>query len=280
MKLIPGVLILVGAVLLLGVHKRHWGGSTGQNSGAKDDTTVTIRSTYITSGQESKRSRSVFYRSGPAIRRDSFGDKAAPAITTIANCDKKSGFLIDWDRHEYRAYKPIAHLWSDTQIEEYLKQHPSNAVRVESQTVDTGERSAFLGYSAKHLITTTNVLQTDHNSGGKETIDGWYIDGDPIEANCVPASMRAQASYVLATALVVFPDAPQFHHVGPIPVGLAVESTRTITFASTQKTVVRKQVVEELLRRPLKPSLFRVPVGFRENPQLLHGTAPAADQVE
>ena len=76
-----------------------------------------------------------------------------PKIATIANCETKSGFLIDLNMREYRTYKVVKFL-SDAELAEYLKQNPGNAVPVESHTVDTGEQKTFFGRPAKHLITT------------------------------------------------------------------------------------------------------------------------------
>ena len=236
------------------------------------DTTVKTSTIVTEGGQRHQGTRYVYYRRGAMRRRESVDSKGTPSIATIANCETRSGFFIDLNAREYRTYKVVNFL-SDAQLAEYLKQHPSNAVPVESSTVDTGERKTFFGHSAKHFITTIKRAPSKGNGGGEESIDGWYIDHERPDNNCAPDYTANQLSYLLPTGLVTYPDVPQFHHTGPLPSGLAIKLVHTIKFAGSEgnasdQPFTTEENVEDLVDAPVQPSLFELPSGFHENPQL------------
>lgn len=134
--------------------------------------------------------REVRYRRGAMRRKDSLGDGTTAIISNIANCDTKTGFLIDPKAREYRTYK-VVRFWPMAQLDDHLKKNPHDAVQIESKTIDTGERKMFFGHSAKHLITTTRRSPDEKDAGGEETIDGWYIKHEVPDNNCAPDFVRA-----------------------------------------------------------------------------------------
>lgn len=242
------------------------------------DTTVKTLTVFTDSGAQSNVQnpdvhRETYYRRGTMRRRDSLGDRGGPLSSSLANCQSKTGFLIDLNAREYRTFKVVTFL-AEPQRRDYLLKNPQSAVQVESRTVDTGERKAFFGYVAKHLITTTTRPPNKNSGGGEETIDGWYIDHEAADNNCAPEYVHSDPYYVLATGLVLPVEVPQFQHTGPMPLGLAVKSTRTVRIAGAKngaatRTITGEVTVEELSDSPLSPSLFELPTGFRENPRLL-----------
>jgi hypothetical protein len=215
--------------------------------------------------------RTVHYRHGMMRREDSLGAGIKPSIAQIANCGTKTGFLIDLNSHEYRDYK-VVEFAPEAQRSDYLHKTGGRAVQVESKTVDTGEQKVFFGRPAKHLVTTTK--RADANShGGEEIIDGWYIDHELPDRNCAPDFVRSEPYHVIGSALVDYPDVAQFHHTGPLPTGLAVRSKFTFKLGATKdgtpgRTITIENTVEELSDSPLSPSLFELPNGLHENPQL------------
>jgi hypothetical protein len=218
--------------------------------------------------------RTVHYRHGIMRREDSLGAVTTPSIVDIANCETKTGFLIDLNAHEYRNYKVVI-FKSEAQRGEYLKKTGKTAVQVDSETVDTGERKVFFGHSAKHLITTIKRADAN-NRGGEETFDSWYIDHEPPDHNCAPDFVRSEPYYVIGSALVDYPDVAQFHHTGPLPTGLAVKSKFTSKLAANKdgtpgRTITVEKTVEDLSDSLLSPSLFERPDGLHENPQLFRG---------
>lgn len=206
-------------------------------------------------------------------------DGLSGGIADIANCETKTGFLIDLDAHEYRNYR-VVRFASESQRGQYLQKMGKTAVQVESKTVDTGERKVFFGHVAKHLITTTK--RADGNSlGGEDVVDGWYIDHELPDRYCAPDFVREEPYYVIGTTLVEYPEVVQFHHIGPLPTGLTVRLKVTSKLAATKgdavgRTITIEKTVEELSDSPLSPSLFQLPSGLHENPQLFRGRTPSS----
>jgi hypothetical protein len=215
------------------------------------------------------------YRHGMMRREDSLSG----GIAEIANCETKTGLLIDLDAHEYRSYN-LVKFESESQRVEYLQKMGKTAVQVESKTVDTGERKIFFGHVAKHLITTTE--RADGNSfGGEDLVDGWYIDHELPDRYCAPDFVREEPYYVIGTTFVEYPEVAQFHHIGPLPTGLPVRIRVTSKRAATKggtvvRTITIEKTVEELSDLPLSPSLFQLPGGFHQNPQLFRGRTPSS----
>jgi hypothetical protein len=243
------------------------------------DTTVKTHSVDSDSGappnmQNPSENRDVRYRSGTMRRKDSLGDGETPLISNIANCDTKTGFLIDPKKREYETYK-VVKFWTMSQLDDFRQKNPQDVVQIESKTIDTGQRKTFFGYPAKHFITTTRRSADQKSAGGEETIDGWYIDHETPDNNCAPDFVRTEPSYVVGTALVMFPQIAHVNHTGPVPTGLAVKLTLTHKVAGSKGSADRimrtEETVEELSDSPLSPSLFGLPSGFRENPHLLGG---------
>jgi hypothetical protein len=222
--------------------------------------------------------RKVQYRQGTMRREDSLGATTTASIADIGNCETRTGFLIDLNAREYRNYKLMIFA-SEAQRGKYLQKTGKTAVQVDSKTVDTGERKVFFGHSAKHLITTTKRADAK-NRGGEEIVDGWYIDHQVPDRNCAPDFVRSEPYYVIGSALVDYPDVAQFHHTGPLPTGLAVKSRFTSKLASSKdgtpgRVITIEKTVEDLSDAPLSPSLFQLPNGLHENPQLFRGHTPS-----
>jgi len=205
-------------------------------------------------------------------RKDSLESGTMASFSDIANCDTRTGYLIDLVAHEYQNYK-LVKFWTMAELEGYLQKNSQDAVQIESTTVDTGERQMFFGRSAKHFITTTRRPPDKNNPGGEETIDAWYIDHEPPDKNCAPEYVRTEPYYVIGTALVLYPQLARFHHTGPVPAGLKVKVIYihrvTGTKNSPDRILTLEETVEELSDSPLNPSLFELPAGFHENPHLL-----------
>ena len=90
--------------------------------------------------------------------------------------------------------------------------------------------------------------------------------------------MRSEPYYVAGTALVDYPDVALIHHTGPLPTGLAVKLKLISKLAAVKKgtasrTITVEKTVEELSDSPLSPSLFQLPNGLHENPELFRGHA-------
>lgn len=209
----------------------------------------------------------ILYNKGSLRKREN----PTASIMDIANCDTRTGFLIDSKAHEYTTYKVVRYM-PTTQVEEYLKKNPQSAVDIESTTVDTGERKMFFGHPAKHFVTTTKRAPDKNNAGGEETVDVWYIDHELPDNYCAPEYVRTEPFYVFGTALVMFPEVSRLHHTGPIPTGLAVKRTATHKISGTggapDRIITTTEIIEEISDSPINPSLFELPQGFRQNTHL------------
>jgi hypothetical protein len=175
--------------------------------------------------------REVLYRHGAMRRRDNLETDTEPYLEDIANCEARTGFLVDLAAHQYKNYKVVKFL-SESERIDYLRKTGRPAVLVETKTVDTGERKPYFGYSAKHLITTAWLANVQDS--GEETIDGWYIDHEGLDRSCAPDFVRTEPYYVVGTGLVMYPDVAQVQHTGPLPTGLAVVLKLTDKRAATK----------------------------------------------
>ena len=242
------------------------------------DTTVKTRTVSTDTGapanvQNPSEHWDVRYRKGVMRRKDSLGDGATTIFSNIANCDTRTGLLIDPVAREYRTYK-VVRFSPPAQLDEYRKKNPRDVVEVQSTTVEMSERKIFFGHTARHFITTTEVV--DRNKAtGDETVDGWYIDQDTPDNNCAPDYVHTDPFYAIGSALVTPPQIAHFNHSGPLPTGLAVQLIVTQKTPGSSGTAARvfrmEETVEELSDSPLSPSLFELPSNLRENPSLLGG---------
>ncbi len=237
--------------------------------GSHADTTIKKHTTVTDSNPPANvESRSdieeIFYKKGSLRKREN----STASIMEIANCDTRTGFLIDSKAHEYRSYK-VVRFMPTAQIEEYASKNPQSAIVIESTTVDTGEQKVFFGHLAKHFITTTKRIADKENAGGEETVDGWYIDHELPDNHCAPEYVRTEPWYVVGTALVMPPQIARLHHTGPIPTGLPVKRFATHKIPGTggapDRIITTSEIIEEISDSPLNPSLFDLPTGYRQN---------------
>src|SRR5581483_7119524 len=242
------------------------------------DTTVKTHAIITDTGapanvQNPSEHRDVRYRKGIMRRKDSFGDGTTTIFSSIANCETRSGFLIDPVSREYRTFK-VVRFSPSTQLDEYRKTNPRDVIELQSTTVETGERKTFFGHPARHFITTTEAANNS-KAGGEETVDGWYIDHETPDNDCAPDYVHTDPFYAIGSALVMPPQIAHFNHTGPVPTGLAVQLTvthKTPGGKGTGARVIRtEETVEELFDSPLGTSLFDLPSGLSQNPNLLGG---------
>ena len=233
--------------------------------------TVTTDSQPPSNVENQSDTRDIYYRKGSMRRKDTLGSSASLQFSEIANCDRRTGFLIDLNAHEYRTYK-VVKFTPTAALEMYLKNNPQNVVDIESKTVDTGERKMFFGQLAKHFITTTTRSSDGQNAGGEEIIDAWHTEHQSGDNNCAPDFVHTEPFYAIGTALVTYPQIPRFHHIGPIPTGLPVKlkaTHKTPGEKNSIRVLTVEETVEELKDDDVNPSLFELPSGVKENPRLL-----------
>ena len=145
-----------------------------------------------------------------------------------------------------------------------MKGHPERAVPIEAQTSDTGERSTFFGLPAHHLVTEFRRP----SNGEREVWDGWYIDRPAFEIRGMPCPQH--------WLVISFPTFTMWDRcLLDLPLNLLTAYFRPAAVNGSQKqhvSIIRSELtVEEYSDRPLDPSLFRLPFGYRENPNILRG---------
>jgi hypothetical protein len=214
-----------------------------------------------------------------------------PHMALIQQCASRHGLDIDLDHHEYVEEK-LPRYPSERDYEKRVKEARQKAreqpvqpptVRIESNTVDTGETKTIFGHKARHFITTIkDTPLVEGRSGDEERIvDGWYFDIPAPVSTCEPAYMAARQGISVAvflTSSLESPIRPEVHHTGPVvngfPVRLKITSHKIDKSSGTptvQNTTIETEVVE-FSEEPLSPSLFEVPSGFKRVKRLYqHG---------
>ena len=204
-----------------------------------------------------------------------------PHMALISHCETGKGYEVDLDSHEYVEGK-LPHYLSE---EEYRKRAEEAkkkvaekptlppTLRLEGNTVDTGETRTIFGHTARHLITTYKEIPLEEGvqKEAQERIeDGWYLDMPEPATSCVPGYMLRGHNMVFTT--LRSPGTKEndirieAHHTGPVVEGMAVKLTittkRKIDGKETDSFYEREVV--ELSEEPLDPALFEVPPGFKK----------------
>jgi len=204
-----------------------------------------------------------------------------PRIATIARCDLGQTFNLNLDSGEYDSgpYPPnqlaMAQLMSLAS-----KMPPQTApvekptVRIETTTVDTGERMQMFGRMARHVVTTRKEipLEDSQRLPQESVTDGWYIDLDQ-RLSCGPRWPEGTKAHSFSTvaAMGAQPvDRPEFIDIGDAKTGFALRQVDTtiatipLPDGSVKHTESKfEREVTQFQEGPLDPSLFEIPAGFR-----------------
>jgi hypothetical protein len=150
-------------------------------------------------------------------------------------------------------------------------QDPSKlpAYRVETTTVDTGERKEIFGQTARHVITTIKTTPLADTTGelSVRVKDGWYIDYNS-KISCEPETKPQTYGWFMSGGGLTKTSREEHVFVGDPEKGLLVEGTQnsgtaTINGSNGVNLTLSNDVqVTEFYRGPLDPSLFDVPTGF------------------
>jgi hypothetical protein len=266
-------------LLLLGVPLFH----TSSSSGLK----FSVRHTHegISSDQtlyvEQDRRRTEYRNStgGEKLRWDeSRNVRFGPQLASIVRCDLGQMFELNLDSGEYAAAPYPPQPLSKTQTEALGLKTPQfmasdkPTLRIETSTLDTGDRRDFFGHTARHVITTRSQIPLEGSTSNAQEMvtDGWYIDLD-TSISCD----RKRLSGKPAHAFLAVGNAPiekmEFVDKGEPESGFAIEWKITTKEAITlsdgtrkDRTFVHEMCVTQLFEGPLDPALFTIPIGFRQ----------------
>lgn len=208
-----------------------------------------------------------------------------PRLASITRRDLGQTFDLNLDAGEYVVFPYAPKQLSKAQTEalglklkplEFLSDKPT--LRIETTTLDTGERKEFFGHAARHVITTVKQIPLEGSkSDAQEMVrDGWYIDLD-TSFPCGWKRHSGKPAYV--HAFLRAGNAPierrEFVDKGEPETGFAIEQKTTTREPMTlsdgtkkERTSVDEMRVIQLVEGPLDPGLFTVPTGFRQVKQI------------
>lgn len=130
-------------------------------------------------------------------------------------------------------------------------------------TKDTGERKQMFGYTARHIITTMEMKSSPDACSQVDTkmqIDGWYIDA----AFALDCDMGAGYSGYRPKASGGCQDRYETKQIGAARKGYPVWEKMTMFGPNGAESFTTTTEVVEFSQATLDPSLFDVPVGYRE----------------
>lgn len=203
-----------------------------------------------------------------------------PHIAAIIRCDSGRMFNLNLDAAEYdqAPYPPNQQAMKDLMARAAKMPQVSNpeppTVRIETTTVDTGERNNIFGQKARRIVTTRKTIPL----GGTRTLpqetitDGWYIDFDqwlPCE-HWWPAGTKAHLIAGAWSGAGQPAERYEFVDIGDAQTGypLLETSTTTATITLADRTVKKTESksgmqVTLFQEGPLDPALFEIPAGFK-----------------
>ncbi len=213
---------------------------------------------------------------------------SGPQLAAITRCDLGQVFELNLDSAAYvSAPYPPKPLPAEIGARGLgtLAMSPSRepTLRIETTTVDTGERREFFGRIARHVIITRKQipLEGSHSEPQETVADGWYIDFDS-ELSCDSKLSRKKRAtgYLVKGELA---EKPEFINIGESETGFAVQlvmvskDTYTLPDGSHKQTDSKSEtLVTQLELRSLDPRLFEIPPGFRHVQHIERNPATAS----
>ena len=273
MRFPPGLLLFLSLFLL-----QASSGSVETTSGTGIRMTVQIgfdkNKSQYTSYIEADRKRTEHQNSmGGGRHADGTLDmRRGPRLASITRCDLGQTFDLNLEDREYVVFpypsQPLTKIEIATRDLSVPRKIDSAAptVRIETTTVDTGERKELFGHLARHVITTwKQTLLAGSQAEPQETVtDGWYIDLD-MSTTC-DLKWGSRAHLRPGPALEKY----EFVDKGNAETGFAVEqkirSRGTLSTSDGTKTEIAyssELKITEFTVGRLDPALFEIPPNFR-----------------
>lgn len=212
---------------------------------------------------------------------------SGPRLAAITRCDLGQLFELNLDAAEYVSAPYPPKPLTSAEIEARglstvdLSQSGKPTLRIETTTVNTGERKEFFGHTARHVIITRKQipLEGSHSEPQETVTDGWYIDLDP-QVSCdlrLSKGKRAHGYARVWSPGKQPPEKPEFVDIGESETGFAVQSvmvskdTYTLPDGTNKQTNSKSEtLVTQLELGSLDPGLFEIPPRFKHvrNPRV------------
>lgn len=199
-----------------------------------------------------------------------------PHAAMITRCDLGKEFMLNLDAHEYSAIPYPPKFFAEALAKAKAQPRPATSpqppkptVRIETTTVDTGEREQIFGRTARHMMITQKYIPLAGSAeiAQESVTDAWYIDLD-TQLSCdfkFPPGTRAHSFGATSKS-----EVPEFVDSGESPKGFSVAQTTRITSSlkspdgSTQQHTSQSEMsVVDFVNGPLDPALFEIPAGFK-----------------
>jgi hypothetical protein len=228
--------------------------------------------------------------SGGSKRLDGSADvRYGPRLASITRCDLGQAFDLNLDTGEYVATphppKPLSKKETEAlglRVPEFAASGKPT-LRIETTTVDTGERKEFFGHTARHIITTRKQtpLESSKSEAQQMVTDGWYID---LETSISCDRQRPEGKRDHAHALLVAGNMPvekiEFIDNGAPETGFAIQwKITSVAFrlrdgTKKEQTSFSEMRMTQLVEGPLDSALFAVPTGFRQVERIERNPTP------
>ena len=253
---------------------------TQQNAGTKlvwHYTSGTFAGGEVTTYTMGDRRRTEYHNTSQNRQPDgsfSIGDPRANVV--IQRCDLGRSFGLSTKAQEYSEKEYPTKFLTDERKARFDDSDWNTsklpAYRVETKTVDTGEREEIFGQQARHVITTIKTTPLGDAKGqlSVSVKDGWYIDYDR-RISCEPSGETKIHTFGWLTTGGAFIriDKAENIFIGQPEEGLLLKGIQnsgitTINGSNGVNLSLSNDVqVTDFYRGPLDPALFEVPSGFK-----------------
>jgi hypothetical protein len=235
---------------------------TGLTLGTAVFADVKIKSKQTSGGQGYENTT---YIKGKRQRTESMGGM----MVGITQCDLRRSIQITPSTQTYivTMFDEPATTSTQTTTSTRASNGPTRAGGTITSTVtikDTGERKQMFGFTARHLIITTEMVSSPdacNKTDMKMQTDGWYIDAE-FALDC---DLGFSGGYSpKSSASGGCRDRYVMKQVGAGKRGYPVYEKMTTFDASGKETFSTVSEVLEISRATLDPALFEAPAGYRE----------------
>ncbi len=160
-----------------------------------------------------------------------------PRLVLITRCDLGQIFELNLDDAQYVStpYPPKPFTKKEIEARGLNRLNMSTSekptLRIETTTLDTGERKEISGHIARHIIMTRKQipLEGSHSQPQDTVTDGWYIDFDQ-SLSCdrrPPKGTRAHSFGGVLVAGNQLMERPEFIDIGEAQTGFPLQQTMT-----------------------------------------------------
>jgi hypothetical protein len=219
---------------------------------------------------------------------------SGPRLAAITRCDLGEVFELNLDAAEYVSApyppKPLTQVEIEARglSKTDMSQSREPTLRIETTTLNTGERKEFFGHTARHVIITRKQipLERSHSEPQETMTNGWYIDLDP-QVSCDRRLSTGNRAHGYVVAGKQPAEKLEFVDIGESETGFPVQSvmvskgTYTLPDGTNKQTNSRTEtLVTQLELGSLDPGLFEIPPRFKHVRQIERNQRVSASSTQ